>query len=233
MEVSVERVPTYISAAKIILSVTGPAQKLVKKPALTHKMCNRQAHIILFKDGHNEFAAIVDEFSLYLDKGVSWADEGFKNMAHFLNPRTSKGLFGWTDAATECGLCWNKAIRSWQQHNFEKAFFHLGAAVHLVQDMCVPHHAMGILLDGHQDYEDWAEENRDNYRVNDQGIYDLGVQPADWLKANAKVAAKHYHLVREQAGELSYRKATQVLLPRAQRVTAGFLHYFLTRIGIK
>jgi len=59
---------------------------------------------------------------------------------------------------------------------------------------------MGILLDGHQDYEDWAEENRGKVRIN--------------------------------AGELRYHKATQELLTRAQRVTAGFLHYFLTKIGI-
>lgn len=122
MEVAVERVPTYISAAKIILSAAGPAQKLVKKPGLTHTMCNRQAHIILFKDGYNELAAIIDEFGLYLDKGVSWADEGFKNMAHFLNPRTLRGLHGWTDAARECSLYWNKAVRQWQQHNFEQLF---------------------------------------------------------------------------------------------------------------
>lgn len=232
LEINVERVPAYVSAAKVVLSATVPAQRLMQRPALTHLMCNRQAQIILFKDGFKEETEIVEEFVLYLNKGVLWADQGVKNLSHFLNPRNLKGLYGWTDAATECSVYWNKAVKYWHGHNFEKAFFYLGAAIHLVQDACVPHHAMGVLFEGHQEYEDWAEANRDGYRVQDQGIYELGKYPADWLRANAIAAIKNFHLVRADAGEHRYHRATQTLLPRAQRVTAGFLHYFLTKMGI-
>ncbi len=31
--------------------------------------------------------------------------------------------------------------------------FYLGAALHLVQDMCVPHHSLGIIFDGHKEFE--------------------------------------------------------------------------------
>ncbi|MHB9094541.1 MAG: zinc dependent phospholipase C family protein [Eubacteriales bacterium] len=232
MDVFVERAPAYVSAARIVFAAAGPAQKLVQRPALTHVMCNLQAKIILFKDGFGEFAEIVDEFALYLNKGVIWADQGFRNMSHFLNPRTLRGLYGWTDAARECGVYWNKAVKDWRRQNFEKAFFNIGAAIHLVQDLCVPHHAMGILFDGHQEYEDWAEANRDEYKVEENGIYELGKYPADWLRSNAIVAAKRYHLVRGNATEQNYHKATVTLLPRAQRVTAGFLHYFLSKMEL-
>lgn len=231
MDVYVERAPAYVSAAKIMLAAAAPAQRLIQKPVLTHLMCNRQAKIILVRDGYKDLAEIVDEFSLYLDKGVSWADEGFKNMSHFLNPRTLKGLYGWTDAARECSLYWNKAASCWHSANFEKAFFYLGAALHLVQDLCVPHHAMGIVFDGHQEYEDWVEINRDNFRVNDQGIYGLAESPGQWLKMNAAKAIRHYHNVKAGSPKCNYEKATWALLPRAQRVSAGFLHHFLKKVA--
>lgn len=227
-----ERAPAYVAAAKILLAATGPAQRLVQGPALTHFMCNRQALIILGNDSHQKQAEIAGEFSSDLDKGVSWADQGFKNMSHFMNPGNNKGIYGWTDAVRECSLFWNKALHNWQDRNYEKSFFYLGAAVHLVQDICVPHHAMGILFDGHQEYEAWVEENRYNYRVADQGIYGLGESPGDWIRANSRFAIKHYDLVGASSVMQDYHQATQVLLTRAQRVTAGFLSCFLTKMGI-
>lgn len=233
MYVYVERAPAHVMAAKIILAAAGPAQRLVHGPALTHLMCNRQALKILRSDRHLKQSEIAREFSSALDRGVSWADRGFKNMSHFLNPRTNKGIYGWTNAVRECGLFWNHALHHWQGQNYEKAFFYLGAAVHLIQDMCVPHHALGILFDGHQEYEAWVVENRHNYRVEEQGIYDLGKSPGDWIKANSAFAARHYYLVGASSANQDYARATGILLERAQRVTAGFLNYFLKKCGLE
>lgn len=227
-----ERAPAYVSAAKLLLAAAGPAQRLVQGPALTHFMCNRQAVKILGNDGHQEQAGIAGEFLSDLDKGVSWADQGFKNMSHFMNPGKNKGIYGWTDAVRECSLFWNKALHNWQNKNYENTFFYLGAAAHLVQDICVPHHAMGILFDGHQEYEAWVEENRHNYRVADLGVYGLGDSPGDWIRANSSFAVKHYNLVGASSGRQDYHKATQALLTRAQRVTAGFLNCFLRKMEI-
>lgn len=233
MYVYVERAPAHVMAARIILAATGPAQRLIQGPALTHLMCNRQAVKILQNDRLRKQAEIAGEFSAALDRGVAWADRGFKNMSHFLNPRTNKGIYGWTDAVRECGLFWNQALYFWQGQNYEKAFFYLGAAVHLVQDMCVPHHAMGILFDGHQEYEAWVVANRYNYRVEEQGIYDLGGSPGEWIRSNSSFAARYYHLVGATSAKRDYGQATGILLARAQRVTAGFLSYFLKRYESK
>jgi phospholipase C len=229
--VYVERAPAYVAAAKIILAVAGPAQRLVQGPALTHFLCNRQALKILRNDCHQKQAEIAGEFSTDIDKGVSWADQGFKNMSHFMNPGKNKGIYGWTDAVRECSLFWNKALYCWQEKKYENAFFYLGAAAHLVQDVCVPHHARGILFDGHQEYEAWVEENRYNYRTTDQGIYDLGESPGDWIRVNTLFAQKHYYLVGASSKRQDYHKATQALLTRAQKVTAGFLSCFLKKVG--
>lgn len=227
-----ERAPAYVAAAKIILAAASPAQRLVQGPALTHFMCNRQALKILDNDSRKKQAEIAGEFSIELDKGVSWADRGFKNMSHFTNPGTNKGLYGWTDAVRECSLFWNKALHNWQESNYDKAFFYLGAAAHLVQDVCVPHHARGILFDGHQEFEAWTEENRNNYRVSKQGLYDLGESPGDWIRANSLFAAKQYHLVGASSVRQDYHQAAQLLLTRAQRATAGFLNWFFMKAGI-
>lgn len=232
MDVYVDKTPSYISAAKVILAAAGPAQRLLQNPVVTHFMINRQARVILFKDGYKKYADIVDEFLDYLDQGVSWADENFKNMSHFYNPRTLKGLFGWTDAANECNMFWNKAINHWKTVDCDKAFFYIGAAVHLIQDLCVPHHAMGMIFDGHHEYESWAGENRETYRIERGGEYGLGDTPGEWVRKNASIAARHYHLVRAGATLDNYHKATSILLTRAQTSTAGFLHYFLHKMGI-
>ncbi len=228
MEVYIGKNPTYVSALKIILAAASPAQRFIQSPVITHFMINRQARIILQNDGFTNYAGVVGNYSSWIDKGVSWADEGFKNMSHFLNPRTRKGLYGWTDAIRECSLYWNKAIRSWKADNIEKAFFYIGAAMHLVQDVCVPHHALGILFDGHKEYEQWVKENHKNFIVERGGIYSQCYLPASWIKSNAEIAVKLFPLVRAGSSVANYHEATSVLLTRAQKVTAGFLHCFLT-----
>jgi len=232
VDIHVKKAPAYILAAKLILAAAGPAQKLIQTPSPTHSMCNRQAKVILFNDGFKHYAEIVDEFGQSLDRGVAWADEGFKNMSHFYCPRTSKGLPGWTDAQRECQLYWKKAVLHWQNCKYVKAFFYLGAAAHLVQDLCVPHHAMGILLDGHQEYEEWAAVNRERYKVENGGIYMTAQNSGNWLRSNAVSASRNYHLVRKGSTEEKYNLATSVLLPRAQRATAGMLHYFLQKTRV-
>lgn len=232
MEEQAAKIPVYISAAKVLLLAVGPAQRLLQSPAVTHWMINRQAMVILYNDGFIKKSQILEKFAPDLDKGVSWADSGFRNMSHFFNPRTFKGIYGWTDAVGECSVFWNKALKYWRQVDYGKAFFYLGAAAHLLQDLCVPHHAMGILFDGHREYEDWVKGERDNYVVENGGSYGLAETPGGWLRQNALSAVRYYHLVRSGSSQQHYRKATQVLLPRAQRSTAGFIHYFLNKVGV-
>lgn len=225
-------IPVYISAAKVILAAVGPAQRFVQSPAVTHKMINRQARKILYNDGYIKQAGLLDEFSITLDKGAAWADNGFKNMSHFYNPRTLKGIYGWTHAVRECSLYWNKAVCSWQEANYEKSIFYIGASIHLLQDLCVPHHAMGILFDGHQEYEEWVDGRKEYYTVDNKGHYGMAIPPAEWLRKNALIAVRYYHFTRAGSTEQHYHKATRVLLPLAQRSTAGFINCFLNKVGI-
>lgn len=228
MEVYVEKNSTYVSAFKVLLAAAAPAQRLIQSPVLTHFMFNKQAKMILQTDGHTKSAEIVSKYLKSIDQGVAWADDGFKNMAHFINPNTQKGLYGWTNGIRECNLYWNNAIENWRIRNREKSFFYIGAAIHLVQDLCVPHHAMGVLFDGHQDYEDWVKNHKNNYRVEKDGIYNLGSRPEDWIKPSLDIARKLYPFVKAGSSVRDYHIATSLLLPRVQKITAGFLHHFIS-----
>jgi len=223
---------TYRTAGMVIQTAVSPVQKLLSKPGRTHNFCNLQARHILHNDGFAGYAKIVEEFQHQLEQGVNWADEGLKNTSHFYRAASGRGLPGCWDASVECERHWQKAGSNWRAGKYERAFFYLGAAVHLVQDLCVPHHAWGLLFDGHQEYEDWAEANCLSYRVWNEGLYEPGKSIFEWIKANAELADRYMPLVRHDAPETDYHRATAVLLPRAQRATAGFIAGFLSGRGI-
>lgn len=217
----------YWNVAKQLLAVTGVVQKFVHKAGLTHNFCNEQAATILEADGYPRAACLIQTYLKELNEGVSWADRAWKNSSHFFNPSTGKGFWRWPNALLECHLHFHRAHKEWEADHHSKAMFFLGAAAHLVQDLCVPHHARGDLFNGHQDFESWAEANRNFFTADSDGIYHLGETPGAWVAANALFSDPYYPLVAENSAQKNYLLASRVLLPRAQRTTAGFFHFFL------
>lgn len=218
-----------VTASRYLFSVPLPVQILGASD--THIFCNEQGRIILFNDGYEACARLVERFMKFLNKGVVWADRGLRSTTHHFDPQRGTGVFSWANAAQKCEQYFKKALSFWQQGKLHKAFFMLGAAAHLVQDACVPHHACCQLFDGHLDYERWVKARKEHYRVNAGGIYHLGRTPEEWVVANARVAREFYGLVNSQANKDGYHRATEVLLPRAQRSTAGFLLFFCRLVG--
>jgi phospholipase C len=162
-----------------------------------------------------------------INAGASWADQGWKNVAHFFDPVTEQGLRGWPDATVEF-MDYLANARTWlQQLHFPQAFFYLGAATHLVQDMCVPFHSRRLVLAGHHDYEKWVERNVEDYLVFKGGLYKESVEdPREWIIDNARSSYDWFALV-ESSSRKGYQAATNHLLSLTQRTTAGFFHYFL------
>lgn len=217
----------YWNLAKQLLAVTGVVQRLVHTAGLTHNYCNEQAAIILEADGYPQAARQIQTHLKELKEGVAWADRAWKNSSHFFNPLTGKGFWRWPNALLECHLHFHRAQKEWEAHHHSKAMFFLGAAAHLVQDLCVPHHVRGDIFNGHQDFESWAEANRNYFSVNSGGIYNLGETPGAWVAANALFSDQYYPLVAENSKQINYPLASKVLLSRAQRTTAGFFLFFL------
>lgn len=207
--------------------MADPLQNLVDRGGITHTFCNQQALSILEQDGLEEQARLLRSQLVMVNRGTLWADRGWKYFAHYLEPVSGKGLGPWPDAAGECDEYYQRALACWHRGRKDLAFFYLGAAVHLVQNLCVPYHACGVAFNGHQKYEAWAQEHCGLFRVNSGGYYQVASYAGDWVYANAYLSREYYPriCIREQ-----YHEVTRVLLDLAQRTTAGFFTYFLSRV---
>ncbi|MDI3280325.1 MAG: zinc dependent phospholipase C family protein [Bacillota bacterium] len=222
---------SYATVARLALTVASPMQYLVDRAGDTHAFLDRQAITILRNDGYRQWADLLHQWEQYLLAGTYYADRGWKNASHHYNPRTGAGLWHLPSAADECCRYAAAAAASWRAGYRDEAIFWLGAALHLVQDVCEPHHASALVLHGHQRFETWADRNKALFTVWDQGIYHLGSSPAEWVVANARAAQPFLPLVAgKKASEESYTAAARVLLPLAQRTGAGFLAFFLESV---
>lgn len=216
--------PGTWEAVKLLMAAADPLQHLVVRgKGETHLFCNRQAVRLLEKDGFKGGAFLLRRYWAALARGTVWADRGWKFFSHYFDPCTGKGLGYWPSACEECeGYFW-QAVAHWRRGDKERAFFYLGAAVHLVQDLCVPYHACGVAFGGHQRYENWVRRHCWKFRTEAGGYYQVGSQPGDWVFANARLARQFYpRICREE----EYPAVTAVLLDHAQRTTAGFMAFF-------
>jgi len=219
--------PASWNAVKLVLAAGTPIQRLVSGKGETHLFCNRQAVQILKKDGKGDYARLLNNYLEVINRGVLWADRGWKNFSHYLDPIAGLGLGPWPDARLECQSFFIRALSCWRQGNKKKSLFFLGAAVHLVQDLCVPHHARGIAFCGHKEYERWAQDNCIDFSVYSEGKYNHASNPGEWVEVNARISRFYFPYVSNVSSETSYRMATGVLLPLSQRSTAGFFSFFL------
>lgn len=218
--------PGTWGAVKLLMAAADPLQSLVVRgEGETHLYCSRQAMRLLEKDGLVGEVFLLRRYWAFLARGIVWADRGWKFLSHYLDPYTGKGLGGcWPSASEECEDYFWRAVSCWRRGDKERAFFYLGAAVHLVQDLCVPYHACGVAFGGHQRYESWVRRRYHQFCAEASGYYQVGSQPGDWVFANARLARKFYPQV---CREEEYPAVTAVLLDHAQRTTAGFLAFFM------
>ncbi|MDF9408873.1 MAG: Phospholipase C precursor [Pelotomaculum sp. PtaB.Bin013] len=215
---------TTISVSSLALSLQA-----VNSSTSTHPFINEQGRRILYNDGNKKAAQLFYLFAGQLDSGVVWIDKGLKSACHHYNPNTGSGFWLCPNAADKCTDLFSKAIKLWRREKHALAIFFLGAAVHLVQDVCVPHHASCKIFNGHLDFELWVEKRKSNYQIVSDGTYEISDKPAEWIAENARLAKRYCHLVENNLPG-DYHQAVEVLLPRAQRTTAGFFMHFYNTI---
>ncbi|CAA7603373.1 phospholipase C [Acididesulfobacillus acetoxydans] len=213
---------TVNMVSKALMTPVKPLQVFMDAPSPTHGYCLQHAYDILCQDGKDDVAAYFRPFDRWLRKGSFWADQGWRNVCHYFFA-SSKFRPG---AETECQYYFDKAVTTCQQ-DITKGMFYLGAAVHLVQDMCVPHHAAGAVFDGHKEFETWAGENLQHFSAAESGIYMPFTGPSEWIRYNAARALTYYPLVSKGKGcdEGNYFEAARELLPLTIYTTAGFLDF--------
>ncbi|WP_407307017.1 zinc dependent phospholipase C family protein [Desulfosporosinus sp. SB140] len=224
---------TLNKVTKALLAPVRPFQVFLDAPSPTHVHCLQQAYNVLGKDGREDVVTYFRPYDDWLTKGLFWADQGWKNICHYFFDPQKQGRLHWPGADAECQYYFNKAIAMCHQ-NVPKGMFYLGAALHLVQDMCVPHHALGVVFDGHQEFERWTSNNLQYFTAKQNGIYKPFTHPSQWIRYNVEKAALFYPLVSQEKGcsEENYYVAAGELLPLTVYTTAGFLvfsKHFLQR----
>ncbi len=217
---------------KLLLASAGPLQYFIDSPGVTHVHCLEQAYIALKQDGKEDVTTLFKAYHETLTKGLYWADWGWKNVNHFYSHPDKQRIIVWPGATGECQYYFNRAFNLFP-HNIDKGMFFLGAALHLVQDMCVPHHSLGILFDGHKEFETWATENWDRFPA-ERGSYLPYSHPAQWIDHNASASGSLYSLVSldEGCSEESYKKAAEVLIPLTIATSAGFLDFAFKKFAV-
>jgi phospholipase C len=211
------------------ISMTSLPVQGVKGASSTHSFITDQARQILENDGYKKAAQVFNIFDEQLENGVVWVDKGLKSTCHYYDPDTGTGMWLWPNAAQKCADFFYKSLSLWQRKKHTMAMFFLGAATHLVQDVCVPHHAACKMFNCHLEYENWVEKRKKNYLVDCGGIYGISNKPEEWISENARLAKEYFHSVGNGTQE-GYHKATKELLPRAQFTTAGFLLNFYNQL---
>lgn len=231
MSLSTVAANAAFAAGRALLTAALPVQDWVSPCRATHSFINRHALAILRADGRGRVAELLEPVAGELDRGSDWADTGWKNVSHMYNPRTGRGLWGWPAATEVCTDYFNQAVREWRQGAARRAAFWLGAACHLVQDLCVPHHASALVLEGHSAFEELGERVREKYPVYGEGDYDVAAAPDGWVRANAEIANAYLAISTARAGTGRMERAIGELLPLAQRTTAGFIAFFFRTVG--
>lgn len=194
----------------------------VKGASPTHTFCNEQAVQILYNDNYKKESILFSRYSQQLAEGIIWADKGFKSLYHFYDVKTGTGKWNWPDSTVTCEMYFSKALELWTEEKYSRSMFYLGAATHLIQDMCVPHHACCVLSDGHIEFEKWVRDRREEYSVYDGGIYLNTSSPKEWIRRNAEYSSEFYPFVHGKSNDKHYHLSACELLPRTQRTTSGF-----------
>lgn len=230
----------YLNLGLSMLSTfTAPIQYLIEYPhdpkylCITHKFCNLEALNLIKTRGNLEIAAIIEKNLPQLQEGVKWADLEFKNINHFFNPITRKGLWHFSPGIYDFSVYLATACRHAKKQDIDRSFFYLGAATHLLQDMAVPHHVCDYLFNGHKKFENWVQCHLEEFTC-PQTTLQSTKKPLDLLVHNAIIAREFMPIVGESATEESYRYAAKNLLAIAQVSSANLFEWFIkTKILLK
>ncbi len=169
---------------------------------------------------------------------------------HHLNPYTNQGLGGWinisggvvTNAALFCEACFSAAMKLWP-NNQALSMQVYGVALHLVQDLTVPHHARCQVAYQHSEYEAWVHGHIDQTPAlpSSGGIYDHRRPPSRWVYHNAFVAYEYFGYCDGRNPEPQKPRTwgylrddfclvRNAMVPLAVRTSAGFSDYWIQRL---
>lgn len=152
-------------------------------------------------------------------------------------------------AAANAEDAFAKAVRAWNGGDRSSAMYWLGAALHLVQDACVPQHNFFGIGVFHSDYEHWAREHQDQLAIASGGIYRGDFRatrghggaswssrhPRGWVDECAQRSAAELagatHPNPSASSSADPQWVTAPLIEDVQRISAGFITFFFEEVG--
>lgn len=226
---------TYNRFLNRTFKIMNPIKKSVMNThCRIHKSINFHALDILSENDSliNEYN-FLSEYIILINDGAVWADHDFKSSSHFYNPYKKKGLYGRKNALDLATNYYEKAIDYWDQNDKDQSLFYFGAAIHLIQDMTIPHHANIRLLDHHRQYETYIKKTYKyvkDYDLN-RKIYLLN-SIEDYIVFNARVSLRIYKKFEDINEERSkFYKMSRCSLSLANSTTAGAMILFYKDIS--
>lgn len=221
-----ENIPALVKMTKLLLSPMAPLQYFLDTPGVSHDYFLSQALEVLTRDDKEDVRTFFEPYREHIRKGLFWADRGWKNVCHFYADPEKSESTRWPGATTEAQYYFNHAL-SYLPHDVLKGMFYFGASLHIIQDMTEPHHAVGSVFDGHQEFEKWVTQHWNDYSITQGGIYLPFTHPSQWVEYNAHRSASYYSLVSTHArcNEETYKTAAQDIVPLTIQTTAGYLDF--------
>jgi phospholipase C len=226
---------TYGSTLRGMFYLVNPVKKrIMETNCIVHKYIDYKAIDILNSDGYVVASTFLKKHIASINDGVKWADQDFKSTNHFYNIGKGRGLYGFSNALTECSKYYNSSINYYDAGDIEKSMFYLGAACHLIQDSTVPQHVNNKLLKEHRKFELWIIGK---YMSNKSFIAENGLikynSIEEFIRNNAEMANKTYlKYISIIQHEDRYYKIATTILKEAQRTTAGFMLFFFDNIEL-
>ena len=169
---------------------------------------------------------------------------------HFHQPWSHRGYLTGSRSADQAAWLFELALNFWKDGKRGKALYQLGRALHLVQDIFIPHHSGIAALNGHRELEKWLTENWEPYQVTGGGYYQWETcfdnlqnrchrvcsdYPYDWIDHGSHLSIDWYNRYFADGvyDEDTFREVAGLILPHVLRFSAGFLYKFFCDVKFK
>ncbi|WP_042276837.1 zinc dependent phospholipase C family protein [[Clostridium] dakarense] len=220
----------YAAALSKTFKVVNPLKKsIIQTNCEVHIYIQQNALQILKNEGYINEYEFFKQYLPQINKGLVWADQDFKSYHHFYNPRQKRGKFGYEEnALTVSRSYYNKALKYFAIKNYERSMFYFGAACHIIQDLTIPQHAKGRLLDNHRQFEVYVKSNHQQikrFRATSGSIILNTIEEYVDYNANNALRVDHMYRNMESLSTRFYLTAVNSVT-LSQKTSAGCMLMF-------
>lgn len=210
-------------------------KKIIKTNCEVHLFIQDSALDVLKEQGYEKEVQFFNNFKPYMERGLVWADQDFKSYFHFYNPKEKRGMYGNSDnAMTLANTYYKNALHFISKNDYINGMAYFGALCHIIQDVTIPQHAKGKLLDNHKQFETYVKLNYKKvkrFKSKDSPLLYKNVN--DYIENNARSALNFDYMYKNiNDNKSKFYLVAFNALNLAQRSTAGCMLMFFDDLDI-